>query len=241
MRWVHRVAWFTERFTFPHVSEVPKMFGSKYNKIAFPTVAAFMLSVGFGVSSAEALTCPDPAATSVLRLLEISTDPSDNVNSISCLASGTEPGADGAFEAAFPSYDFIGKEEDKDLDPTENEGRGALDGVLDEVVGSSFWSGVQGEFTFTDPASDGAYAILFKFGQPEISDSWFAIKVAGGLSPFNILWKSVDDQGELRKNALSHVTLYGTPAPIPVPAAGLLLLTALGGLGVAARRRRKAA
>ncbi|MCB1312563.1 MAG: VPLPA-CTERM sorting domain-containing protein, partial [Sedimentitalea sp.] len=31
-----------------------------------------------------------------------------------------------------------------------------------------------------------------------------------------------------------------TVAPVPVPAAGLLLLTALGGLGVA-RRRRKAA
>lgn len=40
--------------------------------------------------------------------------------------------------------------------------------------------------------------------------------------------------------ALSHVSLYTTPAPIPVPAAGLLLITALGGLGFAARRRRKA-
>lgn len=39
---------------------------------------------------------------------------------------------------------------------------------------------------------------------------------------------------------LSHVSLYTTPSPIPLPAAGWLLITALGGLGIAARRRRKA-
>lgn len=41
--------------------------------------------------------------------------------------------------------------------------------------------------------------------------------------------------------ALSHVSLYTTPAPIPLPAAGFLLLGALGGLGVMARRRRRTA
>lgn len=41
-------------------------------------------------------------------------------------------------------------------------------------------------------------------------------------------------------SGLSHISDYGEVAPIPVPAAGILLITALGGLGVAARRRRKA-
>jgi hypothetical protein len=41
---------------------------------------------------------------------------------------------------------------------------------------------------------------------------------------------------------ISHVSLYvSTPSPIPLPAAGVLLIGALGGLGLLARRRRAAA
>lgn len=215
------------------------MFALQIKKSLVSAAAAvFVASVGFGTSAAHALTCPDPAASTVLRLLDVSTTPAENVTSISCLASGTGAGADGDFQALFPTYSFIGKEEDKPL--SGNEGIGALDGILDEVGGSSFWGGNEGEFTFTDPNTDDAYAILFKFGQPDLSESWFAIKVAGGLAAFNIIWQSVDENGDLRRGQeLSHVTLYGAPAPIPVPAAGILLITALGGLGVAARRRRK--
>jgi hypothetical protein len=39
---------------------------------------------------------------------------------------------------------------------------------------------------------------------------------------------------------LSHITLYTSPAPIPLPAAGFLLLGALGGLAAVRRRRRAA-
>jgi hypothetical protein len=42
-------------------------------------------------------------------------------------------------------------------------------------------------------------------------------------------------------SGLSHISNYGVVAPVPLPAAGLMLITALGGLGFAARRRRKAA
>ena len=50
---------------------------------------------------------------------------------------------------------------------------------------------------------------------------------------FSIAWTNSNDA--------SHLSIYGSPAAaIPLPAGGILLLTALGGLGVAARRRRKA-
>lgn len=39
---------------------------------------------------------------------------------------------------------------------------------------------------------------------------------------------------------LSHYTEFGQLSPIPLPAAGWLLLMGIGGLGVASRRRRKA-
>lgn len=46
--------------------------------------------------------------------------------------------------------------------------------------------------------------------------------------------------GNDNQPALSHVALYTTPSVIPLPAAGWMLLSALGGLGLVARRRRKA-
>jgi len=56
------------------------------------------------------------------------------------------------------------------------------------------------------------------------------------LDDFKTRWQSVgrDDQD-------STVLTATTTVPIPLPAAGWLLLTAMGGLGIAARRRRKAA
>lgn len=37
---------------------------------------------------------------------------------------------------------------------------------------------------------------------------------------------------------VSHISVYSTVAPVPLPAAGVLLIGALGGLGFAARRRK---
>jgi len=42
-----------------------------------------------------------------------------------------------------------------------------------------------------------------------------------------------------RQPAISHISLYTAPAAIPLPAGGVLLLTALGGLGGAGALRRK--
>jgi hypothetical protein len=55
------------------------------------------------------------------------------------------------------------------------------------------------------------------------------------LDNFLTRWQSVGTNNQL------STVLSATPAtPIPLPAAGWLLLTAVGGMGLAARRRRKA-
>ena len=72
---------------------------------------------------------------------------------------------------------------------------------------------------------------------------WVALKLGN-----NYAFIRNDSPGTLRLEwdktgsggfGLSNITEFGT-AVIPLPAGGLLLLTALGGLGIAARRRRKA-
>lgn len=44
--------------------------------------------------------------------------------------------------------------------------------------------------------------------------------------------------GQSTEQTVSHLTIYSNIAPIPLPAAGVLLIGALGGLGIAARRRK---
>ncbi|MBE0414834.1 VPLPA-CTERM sorting domain-containing protein [Yoonia sp.] len=50
----------------------------------------------------------------------------------------------------------------------------------------------------------------------------------------------VGNQDDPKNPEISHLTMYGSPSVIPLPAAGWLLLMGIGGLGVASRRRRKA-
>ena len=72
-------------------------------------------------------------------------------------------------------------------------------------------------------------AVILKAG-----NSFGAFLVDVGILPTapTALWTSSKD--------LSHAGIYttGTPVAVPVPAAGLLMLTALGSLGFLARRRR---
>jgi hypothetical protein len=71
--------------------------------------------------------------------------------------------------------------------------------------------------------------LAIKFG-----NDWVSFLISGDDNPFTY---SIDPK---QGGGVSHVNLYGVPvAPIPVPAAGLLLLGGLGALGLA-RRRRKA-
>ena len=91
-------------------------------------------------------------------------------------------------------------------------------------------------------ATEGEWELLSGFSF--VPGESYAIALKSATSSFVYLldpafssgtWSMVD----LDDKAISSMTLFGTVAPIPMPAAGLLMLGALGALGgVAARRRR---
>jgi len=106
------------------------------------------------------------------------------------------------------------------------------------VTGLNFVSGTKtngsgGNMSF---ATNALY-ILMKIGGGKENQTFLIHNTWGqGL---NIAWLAVSKGG----NGLSHYTEFGTApplVPVPVPAAGLLLLGALGGLAVLRRRRRAA-
>jgi len=75
-------------------------------------------------------------------------------------------------------------------------------------------------------------------GSPDPFASYtFALNSLTAGTTYQLRFAQVDNQ-DFFQMGVDNVEL--TAAPIPVPAAGLLLLTAVGGLGIAARRRKSA-
>ena len=115
-----------------------------------------------------------------------------------------------------------------------------------------------GYISFDDPATSGENAGAFgtwslNTTPVDVVSVILGIKQGNFYAAFRVApdaaynwagtWSTVD--GTNRNNVYSHVDLwYATgerpTVPIPVPAAGILLITALGGLGFAARRRKAA-
>lgn len=108
---------------------------------------------------------------------------------------------------------------------------------VNSVTGLNFASGTKTEDTPDDMSFfTNALYILMKIGGGN-ENATFLIHNTWGEG-LNISWLSVSGGG----NGLSHYTEFGSapPATVPVPAAGLLLLGALGGLAALRRRRRVA-
>lgn len=134
-----------------------------------------------------------------------------------------------------------------------NDSNSNLDGLfgltgwneLFKLNGGSGTAGADGiELTVSDN-NDGKSWMINSFG--DLESVMFIMKGGPSFSAFlmntSILSGSWDNlsmfNGGGRNADLSHWSVYATsnPAPIPLPAAGVLLITALGGLAAMRRRR----
>lgn len=233
-----------------------KMFGLKTVLAA----GAIALLGGQAGATTTSLTCPgdglivqDELGNDVVRYLDLGWDGSLDV-SVSCLDWGsqtydpdakgqpdTEAAADKAFMDANPGWVQIGK--------NQSDTPNGLAGYVSYAAGT-LWGATSGSFTLTNVGDYDTYALLWKFGEPHVIASWMAVQFTfGELESFLLNWAGVDcvqNEGGVEcsgtQNALSHLSLYGKDVPqVPLPAGGLLLLTALGGMALVRRRKMVAA
>ena len=192
------------------------------------SAASFAASFGAAQASTVTSTCPDSGTWD--RTFTLSSSDSD-VGSISCYAWGAGPAiyeSDLTDQLTADGYDYAGTV--SAVNPA-----GDVTGFEDlySLLGDN-----GGSFDTT-----GSYdaVLIFKVG-PEVCPS----KTVPGLlclpafAAFEISVTGdalLDWATDKCMDGLTHVSIYLKPAPIPVPAAGLLLLGALGALGALKRKR----
>lgn len=214
-----------------------------FTKLKMIAGTALLAGAGFlgTTQAAIAVTCPEvvPAATALGEYRYMSF-----AGSASCVDYGIGSTADALFQASNPQYTFLAKVEEDNLGNagSSNEGEDALDGILVATDGSSLWQGRDGKITWTPtaaPTNYSSFVALFKVGHGSTSESWFvfALPASGFVDAIWSLNDAYDGSIWAGPGSLSHTSLYGISA-VPVPAAGFLLIGALGGLGMLGRRRR---
>ena len=204
------------------------MFGSNLLK---GLAAAAVLALMAGAGSAAPVNCPGTVTTSDREFTV------DTLVSSTCFETGVgningNPSKDPLYPlllAQFgPGHVLIDKSDDSTS--------GLKPNALTATFGS-LTSGLSGAWSFVMPSAGSGFSwtnviLAFKSGKGKFDPNWAAFKIPDGITSGT--W-AISEQ-----NALSHANLYAQkiPSPVPVPAAGLLLLGALGGLA-ALRRRRK--
>lgn len=220
-----------------------KMFGLKS-----VLAAGAMALLGSQVGATTTLVCPDkdPGYT-VDRFLTLTWDGAYDA-SVNCLFSGYDAGGGNDeynyFDHPNDGNDWLGHNSWLQIEgDIEDAGSAAtLASIIGETVGS-LYGGTSGTANFINPGLFDTYAILMKFGDPDQSESWFIFEVDfAQVSNFLFSWSVNDVESIAGFQGLSHTSLWGKDVPqVPLPAGGVLLLTALGGMALIRRRKLVAA
>ena len=192
--------------------------------------AAAVLVMAAGGASAATVSCPGTAATTD-REFSVTTAPGST-----CFATGVgningNPNNDPLYPLLLTAFGaghvLIDKSDD------------AKSGLKPNALVGPLVSGLSGSWSFALPSAGAGFSwtnviLAFKSGRGQFDPDWAAFVIPNSVTSGT--WAISQNQ------ALSHVNLYAqrVPVPIPVPAAGLLLLGALGGLAALRRRRRAA-
>lgn len=179
----------------------------------------------FMAISASAATCTAPVAMGVTPNVDC------HVGTTGTGGSGNDSAAILNGESVFSQTDWVQIAKDNDLNGTDEGNAAAMTVTGSQVAGTLSIA----DFVFDTYAT---VAVVLKSGGGNVNiDKWVAyevVKIAGDYDYKSIF---LNNNNGNQKN-LSHISLYGAGkmSAVPLPAGGLLLLTAFGAFAL----RRKA-
>lgn len=216
-----------------------------------PTRTAF---AALAIGAVFALSTPAYATTTSLIVGDNLTSDGIGIGTITCTnaAGGAPPEACEGFTGGHTDADLDGIADgpgvlsgtDADLYSTPNSDPETELALVNNLAGESFTladftkiemgDGILGDGDTDENASftSNALYILFKFGAGALAGDTAVIKNTGLIS-FDVEYL----KRAMGSGGLSHIALVGV---IPLPAALMLMLTAVGGLAWVGRRRRAA-
>jgi hypothetical protein len=191
-------------------------------------ILAFVSAIGLASSAGAAVVqCPGTDEGGD-REFTIDVDPTKVT--ATCYDSGPgningNPGPNDPFLLANPTFVVLDKTDDGNT----------YGGTANEITVTGVPNG-SGTFSIAFPSGFTTFYLGLKSGEGQLDPDWVVYKLvlAPGITSITGTW-TVSNQG------LSHMILYGEPAPVPLPGALPLLMAALGALlGFFGWRRRRA-